>query len=599
MQAILHSAGDLRLPAGYIEAEFEELQVLEDVLESRCIKPIYQPIVSLTDGEIFGYEALSRIADKKLDMNILQLFRIAQRGNKTWELEKLCRERALENSANMDRSKRLFLNVDPNVIHDEKFRDGFTKKRLNQYELNSDNVIFEITERVAVTNNEAFIAAVYHYKNQDYGIAIDDVGAGFSGLNTIVDVKPQFMKLDLNLVRDIDKDEIKQLLCKAMVDFGKNAGIQLIAEGIETEEELKTLIKLKIDLGQGYFLGIPQETFENIAPVKEEMIVKYHSKHYSENIRISAYPAIEHLSRSSYVFSPDENIEVIHKTLKADSAITEFTIVKDGTAVGFMTKTDFNEMLGGRYGFYLHSKKKIEQVMKTDFLRVNYNMPIDQVSRIAMQRAVEQLYNPIVVEKEDKYMGIVTIKGLLEACTKIEIDTAMHTNTLTKLPGNLLIEREISHRMAADNPYCIIYIDLDNFKAYNDAYGFQNGDLMLTLTADILKECALKNEFVGHIGGDDFIMICDYHEAGILCMSIINDFSSRVVSLYSDEDLKSGSIIAKNRHGVTETFPIVTLSIAGISNKAKTYRCNDEFSKDISQLKKKCKRQTGSYFEIL
>jgi GGDEF domain-containing protein len=407
------------------------------------------------------------------------------------------------------------------------------------------------------------------------------------------------MKLDLNLIRDIDKDEVKQLLCKAMVDFGKNAGIQLIAEGIETEEELKILIKLKVDFGQGYFLGIPKDSFENIAQQKEEMVVRYHSKHYNEDIRISAYPAIEHLAKGGKVFSPNENIEAIYEALKRDLTITQFTIVKEGAAVGFMTKTEFNEMLGGRYGFYLYSKKKIEQVMKTDFLRVNYNMPIDQVSRIAMQRAAEQLYNPIVVEKEDKYIGVVTIKCLLDTCTKIEIDTAMHSNTLTKLPGNLLIEREIAHRMAADNPYCVIYIDLDNFKAYNDAYGFQNGDLMLTLVADILKGCAFNNEFVGHIGGDDFIMICDYHETDFLCMSIINEFSSQVISLYSDGDLKNGSIIAKNRHGVTETFPIATLSIAGISNKAKTYRNNDEFSKDISQLKKKCKRQNGNFFEIL
>jgi len=599
MQAILHSGGKLGLQTDYIETEFEEILVLEKVLEGRCIKPVFQPIVSLTDGQIFGYEALSRIADNKLNMNILQLFRIAEKIGKTWELEKLCRETALENFANKNSGEKLFLNVDPNVLHDDEFREGFTKERLKEYGLSSDNVIFEITERVAITNNEKFLSAVYHYKNQDYGIAIDDVGAGFSGLNIIVDVKPKFIKLDLNLVRDIDKDEIKQLLCKALVDFGENAGIKLIAEGIETEEELKTLIKFKVDFGQGYFLSIPQEIFESIASKKEEMVVKYHSKHYSGNIRNFAYPTIEHLSKTGDIFSPDENIEVVYEALKVDPTITEFTIVKNDRAVGFMTKTDLNEMLGGRYGFYLYSKKRIEQVMKTDFLRVNYNMPIDQVSRIAMQRTAKLLYNPIVVEKEDEYMGIVTIKCLLEAYTKIEIDTAMHTNTLTKLPGNLIIEREIAYRMAADNPYCILYIDLDNFKAYNDAYGFQNGDLMLTLVADILKECALKNEFVGHIGGDDFIIICDYHEAGTLCMSIINDFSSQVVSLYSDEDLKNGSILAKNRHGVAETFPIATLSIAGISNKNKAYRNNDDFSKDISQLKKKCKRQIGNFFEIL
>ena len=599
MTVAIHAEGNLVLQAAPVRADFEDMLVLEKILEKRCIKPLYQPIVSLADGVIYGYEALSRIADEQLSINILRLFEIAEKMNKTWDLEKVCRDIALENFVTTNSGKKLFLNIDPNVMHDEKFREGFTRECLEKYGLNSDDVIFEITERVAVTNNDEFLAAVHHYKNQNYGIAIDDVGAGFSGLKIIVDVKPRFIKLDLNLIRDIDKDEIKQLLCKSMVDFGKNAGIQLIAEGIETEEELKTLINLKVDFGQGYFLSVPQNILVSIAAKKVEAIVRYHSKHYSGNIRNFAYPTIEHLSKSGDIFPPDASVESMYEALKIDPTITEFTIVKDGVAVGFVTKTCFNEMLSGRYGFFLYSKKKIEDIMKIDFLRVNYNMPIDQVSRIAMQRGAELLYNPIVVEKEDKYIGIVTIKGLLEAHTKIEIDTAMHTNTLTKLPGNLIIEREIAHRMTSDNPYCIIYIDLDNFKAYNDAYGFQNGDLMLTLVADILKEYALKNEFVGHIGGDDFIMICDYHEAGILCMGIINDFSSQVISLYSDEDLRNGSIIAKNRHGVTEIFPIASLSIAGISNKNKVYRDNNEFSKDISQLKKKCKRQTGNYFEIL
>ena len=141
--------------------------------------------------------------------------------------------------------------------------------------------------------------------------------------------------------------------------------------------------------------------------------------------------------------------------------------------------------------------------------------------------------------------------------------------------------------------------DLDNFKAYNDAYGFQNGDLMLALVANILKKCATKNEFIGHIGGDDFIVICDYHEGEDYCKFVINEFSSQVMSLYRDEDIKNGYIVSKNRSGVTENFPIASLSIAGISNKIHSYKNVDNFSKDIAQIKKKCKKQPGNYFEIL
>ncbi len=219
--------------------------------------------------------------------------------------------------------------MNSNIIHDKKFRKGFTKCRLKEYGLNSDNIIFEITERVAVIDRDTFLSSIHHYKNQNYGIAIDDVGAGYSGLNFIANVRPDLIKLDMNLVRDIDKDETKQLLCKAMVDFGKNAGILLIAEGIETEDELRTLIQLNVDLGQGYFLGIPQESFQDITPDRAGLIVKYHTKNNAWKYRNSVYPIIGHLAKPGYTFSPREKAEKIYETLRLHSVITEFTVIED------------------------------------------------------------------------------------------------------------------------------------------------------------------------------------------------------------------------------------------------------------------------------
>lgn len=575
-----------------------QFQLLEKILEGQHITPVYQPIVSLIDGQIYGYEALSRISAKELEMDIEQMFKIADKLNKSWELETLCRTKALEHSINLKEGKKLFLNVNSNIIHDKNFREGFTKSSLTAYGLDSGNVIFEITERVAVVDNNAFLTSINHYKSQNYGIAIDDFGAGYSGLNIIASVRPDFIKLDMNLVRNIDKDEIKQLVCKAMVDFGRNAGIQLIAEGIETEEELKTLIKLNVNLGQGYFLGYPREFFQEVESYKIDLIRSHRSKIYTDNIKSSVYPIIGYLAKPGVTFPPEVIAEDLYENLRLNPSITEFTVVDKEAATGFMTRMALNEMLGGRYGFSLYSKKKIQQLIKTEFLRVNYNVPVNQVSRLAMQRPFERLYNPIVVEKDGKYFGIVTIKDLLDACTKVEVDTAMHCNPLTGLPGNLLIEKEILSRVFGNTPYCITYYDIDNFKAYNDAYGFQNGDMMLVLVADILKECAKKNEFIGHIGGDDFIVICDYHGGEDYCKTIIDHFTLKVASLYRDEDLENGYIVSKNRHGVTENFPIASLSIAGISNQVKTYQSVDDFSKDIAMLKKKCKRQPGNYYEI-
>jgi len=224
---------------------------------------------------VFGYEALSRISNNYLEIRIDNLFSLADKMNKSWELETLCRKKALKNARSMDMQKKLFLNVNPNIIHDAEFRNGFTKSRLEKYGLNYHNIIFEITERSAIIDPNAFFKTINHYKEQHFSIAIDDVGSGYSGLNTINEIRPDILKLDMNLTRNIDKDEIKQHLCKAMVDFGKNSGIKIIVEGIETKEELQTLINLDVELGQGFFLCTPQESFEDLSLEKIKMIERF------------------------------------------------------------------------------------------------------------------------------------------------------------------------------------------------------------------------------------------------------------------------------------------------------------------------------------
>lgn len=574
-------------------------QKLENILKEKCIRPVYQPIVSLADGSVYGYEALSRISNETLSMNIEVMFATADKLNRAWELEALCRSKALDGFVSVAESKMLFLNVNPNIIHDDEFKDGFTKKRLDELGVSAEHITFEITERVSVAKRGLFHESISHYQNQNYGIAIDDVGSGFSGLNVIVDVKPRFIKLDMHLIRNIDKDETKLLLCKALADFCKNAGIKLIAEGIESEEELRELIELGVDFGQGYFLALPESEISEVAEEKVKLIEKYYSKNYSGKNKTSIYPAIEYLCKPGCTFSPEDKAEDILGVLEQNPSIMEFTVVEGDRAVGFMTRADLNTVLGGRYGFNLYSRKAVKHLLRSDFLRVNCNMTVNQVARLAMQREYEQLYNPIVVEHEDKYFGIVTIKDLLDTCTRIEVDAAMHSNPLTGLPGNLLIEKEIVSRIFSHKPYCITYYDLDNFKAYNDGYGFENGDLMLKLVADILKKCATQNEFIGHIGGDDFIVAADYANGEYYCQAVIHSFKEKALSLYRDEDVNRGYIISKNRSGVTENFPIASISISGVTSKGKRYKNLDDFSRDVALLKKNSKKQEGNCYHIM
>lgn len=252
-----------------------------NILKNQRIKPVFQPIVSLNTGEILGYEGLSRIVAPQTIDSSEELFRLAGLYGKIWELEQICRSKILEKYHHFFDTKstqKLFLNVSPLVIHDQEFRIGFTSEYLHKYNLGINNIIFEVTERNAVDDIRGFKDTIRHYKSQGYAIAVDDAGSCYSGLNLICDIEPHYLKLDLSLIHDIDKNTIKYAMVKAMVEFANLSNIQLIAEGIETEEELKTLLKLGVPYGQGYYLRKPNEELKPVKPEAFEIIQKYNRK---------------------------------------------------------------------------------------------------------------------------------------------------------------------------------------------------------------------------------------------------------------------------------------------------------------------------------
>ena len=215
----------------------------------------------LKDGSIHGYEALSRIVDPKEIKNTEDLFYVGALCGKIWELERICRKKILRRYSEFspdDQVGKLFINVNPLVITDESFKSHFTRKNLDRFGISPNRIVIEITERSMVTNTQEFLNAVAHYKSQGYQIAIDDVGACYSGLNVVCETYPHYLKIDMPLVRDIDSDQMKYALVKGLVEFAKNTSVRLLAEGIETEPELNTLLELGVDYGQGYLIGKPK-----------------------------------------------------------------------------------------------------------------------------------------------------------------------------------------------------------------------------------------------------------------------------------------------------------------------------------------------------
>jgi EAL domain-containing protein (putative c-di-GMP-specific phosphodiesterase class I)/GGDEF domain-containing protein/predicted transcriptional regulator len=570
---------------------------LSEILNNRQITTVFQPIVSLRDGSVFAYEALSRGPLGSPLHTPDKLFAAAEKQKKNWELEQLCRTTAIETISKLAQGVLMFLNVNPLIMHDRKFRQGFTREYLRTYDINPENIVFEITEKGSVDSVQDFIKTVNHYKNQSYRIAIDDAGAGYSGLNMISNVHPHFLKLDMNLVRNIHQDTTRQALLKSLSEFASLTNTHLIAEGIETKEELLKLIDIGIHYGQGFYLQRPQP---QLPPLREDLIAIIRNENNKKNhlfYKKSSDLYIRNISNAQQTLSPDIRVLQVYELMKNELSSPGYCITEHGRVIGVVTRNDLFRHLTGQYGYALYAQKPVKEIMRTDFLKVEDTESIKTVSRKAMSRPYEYLYDfiSVVTSPNKEYYGIVTVKDLLEKTIEAEINTAKHLNPLSELPGNLLIEKKIQECLDSCSGCSILYFDIDNFKAYNDVYGFENGDKLLRAFVRILqKNVNGDGDFIGHIGGDDFMAMVDNDKAEKICIRLIGDFDREIRKFYNQNDLARGYITCKNRHGNEENFPLMSISIVIVNSK--NYKTAHHMSEDIARLKRECKQLIGSNF---
>lgn len=247
------------------EETLSERQVFQSILKYKKINTLFQPIVSLNNGCTHGYEALSRGPVDTVFHSPLQLFSYADKVGCLYLLEKLSRELALKAATPLlaDHEK-IFINISAQVIHDSNFTPGHTLSLLNEYGLSPEQVVFEITERSAIHNFDTFKDVLYHYRKQGFKIAVDDAGAGYSSLQAITELMPDYIKIDRSLIQHIDQKEVKQNIVEAFVTFAKKTNVELIAEGIETKEELKKVISLGIHYAQGFILSRPSNPIQQV-----------------------------------------------------------------------------------------------------------------------------------------------------------------------------------------------------------------------------------------------------------------------------------------------------------------------------------------------
>jgi len=230
---------------------------LRRILASRDIFIRYQPIVWMSNGSVFGFEALSCGPEGDLFETPEMLFSFAERTDQILELERLCRLESVRGAVGLPPGRKLFINCSaPGIADLEQFSDSLVELA-DEVGLGANNIVLEITERVAVTAWTDFRRCLDALRDRGFAVAIDDMGTGYSSLHSVAEIEPDFLKFDIALVRDIHLSSIKRNLLESLMVLAQRIDAQVIAEGVEKEEEYETLREMRVPFGQGFLFSPP------------------------------------------------------------------------------------------------------------------------------------------------------------------------------------------------------------------------------------------------------------------------------------------------------------------------------------------------------
>ena len=231
-------------------------RLLDVILRERVITA-YQAIMDIATRQVLGFEALSRGPRGSGLEGADALFGAATEHNLLVELDRLCRKRALLSSGRIPTNAKIFVNTLPATIRDPQFRGKSLIDFLDKAQVSPDRIVIEITEKLVIDNYNLFRETMAYFTDLGMSFAVDDVGAGYSGLESIARLKPNYLKIDMLLVRDVHASLVNREMVKAIIALGQGIGSEVIAEGIHTDEEARALSDMGVDWGQGYLLARP------------------------------------------------------------------------------------------------------------------------------------------------------------------------------------------------------------------------------------------------------------------------------------------------------------------------------------------------------
>jgi diguanylate cyclase (GGDEF)-like protein len=580
-----------------IGREFAKLKELSSIIDEGRLTPLFQPIIRLDSGDIFGYEGLIRApADSPLHYPSA-LFQAAECHGRLRELEWLCVAKVVNRFCELSLPNHLFVNIGPQTVAMAQADGEQMLSAVRRMGNGRNRIVIELTEHQPLRATRHFHDAMAVLRAKGFGVALDDLGEGFSGLKLWSDLRPEYIKIDMHFVQGVFADPFKFQFLKSLQQIAENCGAALIAEGIENESDLRVVRNLGVAYGQGYLIARPAE----MPPLATPDNIRRHL----DRREIAVYPNMKSLARSGTTVArlthpvsavaPEISNDRIFALFEAGPDIWALPVVKDGAPLGIISRDQFIAQYARPYWRELYGKRPCTLCMLAAPVIVERTATVHMLSELLAEADQRVLAEGFMVVEGGRYVGLGTAQDLIREITRMQIEAARYANPLTMLPGNVPINEHVERLLAAGVDFVACYADLNEFKPFNDKYGYRRGDEMIKIAAGILGgACEPGRDFLGHIGGDDFMVLFQSADWEQRCQRALEAFERDCQPLFDEADRVRGLFEGEDRRGNAVVFNLTSLSLGAVQVKAGDYLNHLDVAAAAAEAKKQAKRSGGN-----
>ncbi len=527
---------------------------IDSLLRGSGLRAVFQPILGFRRGLIAAREALIRPPADSPFRTAGELFEAADRTGQLWDIERTCRETTFAAAEELPPGEFLFTNFSPQVFSDPRIVDEVAALCRNSRRFEPSHITIELTEGSETTSVDVLSRQADAFREHGFQFAIDDVGAGTSGLNRIMRLRPNWLKLDRELVTNLDRDPFRRNLIQFFVHFARLSSIFLIAEGIEREEELRTAIELGVGFGQGFLMARPAGVKQPVDPLWQELIPDMRHRMEERQFKDPRMAPIGEMAQPLICCPASTTLADALVVVDQMKGTASLAVVDGQRVLGAIPAAKMREIS------QTAPETQLGSLCRPGVIVASPDMTVSETINWAVLRPDHEIMESILVASDD-VVGLLSMRSLMMAAGKMRPEGSPHTSSLTGLPNRVQLDFQIQRRNDRRLPTSAAIIDLRLFHRYNRAYGFELGDAMLRQLAALLMiefGEGESDEFLAHTGDDHFCILSPRSDLPVRLRILAREFNHSRGQFFNAADLEQGAFLS------TSDGPSVLLPLCSV-----------------------------------